>query len=171
MPYLGNANSWYGNIILYIYTRLRSIISQKKHVIRFHIISANVISKVRHSLRRFSRHSKAFCADLLYRITPKWENKRKKHERKFIYVRSKIPLIFTNLNITQYNFMDTSPTEFYSNQKKNVENTGKVLLTPLRIAYGFHCTDFHETYNCSKALSQSPTKYRKYEYKFIYALN
>lgn len=133
MPYLGNANSWYGNIILYIYIRLRSIISQKKHVIRFYIISAKVISKVRHSLRRFSRHSKAFCADLLYRITPKWENKRKKHERKFIYVRSKIPLIFTDLNITQYNFMDTSPTEFYSNQKKNVENTGKVLLTPLPI--------------------------------------
>jgi len=46
----------------------------RRHVRRYHVISGNVISKVRPLLRRFSRksqkRSRAFCADFLLHKTP-----------------------------------------------------------------------------------------------------
>jgi len=71
--------------------------------------------------------STALCADVLYQISPKSENKYTKDIQTFISIPVVYTVpIFTKLTATEKKIMNISCTNVIEIQLKNVDDTGKI---------------------------------------------
>jgi hypothetical protein len=103
--------------------------------------------------KEVKKPSRAICGDLLYQISPKLNSTCGMCRHKFIYV-PKGSMIFTapvfmNTNIIKSIAVHIICTKLYPKSKKKCTKWQKLM--PYT-KYAFHCTDFHELYNCSTAL-------------------
>jgi hypothetical protein len=112
------------------------------------VVSFMLTRQVQSSLHWFSRISQRLNSIIclsLYQFSRQPDNKCEKYTWKFIYIPKKSRTftgpISATLAVTQYSSMDIY-TKFYPNRIKNVQNMGKILLTPFTKGWFFTALTF-----------------------------